>query len=164
MLRALGFAASHGALLAERRGELKWEVAWNIEAGRALQVEDIVAARRARGEIFHRAVQFFESWDLLLCPAAAVPPFPKTIRWPDRIDGAPLRDYIDWLLVCSAVTLTSCPALSVPGALTADGRPVGVQMVAPPRREDSLIRAAAAFEQTHDFAAMVPRDPAPPPA
>lgn len=164
VLRALGFAASHGALLAERRRELKWEVAWNIEAGRALQVEDIVAARRVRGEIFHRAVTFFESWDLLLCPAAAVPPFPKTTRWPDRIDGAPLRDYIDWLLVCSAVTLTSCPALSVPGALTADGRPVGVQMVAPPRREDSLIRAAAAFEQTHDFAAMVPRDPAPPPA
>ena len=164
VLRALGFAASRGDLLAERRRDLKWEVAWNIEAGQALQLEEIVAAQRARSAIFRRAVAFFEKRDLLLCPAAAVPPFPRTVRWPDRIDGVALRDYIDWLLVCSAVTLTSCPALSVPCALTADGLPVGVQMVAPPRREDALIRAAAAFEQASDFAAMVPRDPAPPPA
>ena len=160
VLRALGFAASRGELAAEHRRELKWEVAWNIEAGWALGVEEIVAAERARGEIFHRAAAFFARWDLLLCPAAALPPFPKTTRWPERIDGAELRDYIDWLLVCSAVTLTSCPAISVPCALTGDGLPIGVQMVAPPRREDLLVGAARSFEDAHGFAAMVPRDPA----
>jgi len=32
-------------------------------------------------------------------------------------------------------------------------------MVAPPRREDQLIAAALAFEDAHNFAAMVPMDP-----
>ena len=163
VLRALGFAATRGDLLDRHRDALKREVVWNIEAGRALRVEEIIAAERARGEIFRRAAAFFESWDVLLCPAAAVPPFPNATRWPDRIDGTALEDYIDWLLVCSAVTLTGCPALSVPCALTADGLPIGLQIVAPPRREDLLIGAAKRFEDACNFAAMVPRDPAAPP-
>ncbi|HEX9648847.1 MAG TPA: amidase family protein, partial [Alphaproteobacteria bacterium] len=56
-------------------------------------------------------------------------------------------------------TLTSCPAMSVPCGFTADGRPVGVQMVAPPRAEDRLLAAAAAFEGAHGYARMVPIDP-----
>ena len=72
-----------------------------------------------------------------------------------------LETYIDWLLICSAITLTGCPAISVPCGFTGDGAPIGVQMVAPHRREDSLLAFAHAFEQAHDFAAMVPLDPRP---
>ncbi len=161
VMRALAFAATRGDLLDAHRDKLKWEVAWNIEAGRALSVEEIMAAERNRAEIYRRAMAFFETYDLLLCPAAVVPPFSKTVRWPERVDGVDLQDYIDWLLICSAVTLTSCPAISVPCALTPDGLPVGLQIVAPPRREDLLIGAAQLFEDAHDYAAMVPRDPAP---
>ena len=164
VLRALGFAETRGDLLDEHRAELKWEVAWNIEAGRGLSAAEIMAARRDRAEIFKRAVAFFETYDLLLCPAAAVTPFPKTVRWPERIDGAALYDYIDWLLICSAITLTSCPAISVPCAFSPAGLPIGLQIVAPPRREDLLVAAAALFEDAHGFAALVPRNPAPPPA
>ena len=160
VLRGLGFATTRGDLLDDHRERLKWEVVWNIEAGRALGVEDIMAAERDRAAIFRRAVAFFETYDALLCPAAAVPPFANTTRWPERIDGTDLTDYIDWLLICSAITLTSCPAISVPCALTPAGLPVGLQIVAPPRREDLAIGAAKLFEDAHAFAAMVPRDPA----
>ncbi len=159
VLRALAFATTRGNLVDEHRDKLKWEVAWNIEAGLGLQVEEIMQAERARAEIFRRAVAFFEANDLLLCPAAVVPPFANTTRWPERVDGVDLREYIDWLLICSSVTLTGCPAISVPCALTPDGLPIGLQIVAPPRREDLLIGAAKLFEDAHDFAAMVPRDP-----
>ena len=40
-----------------------------------------------------------------------------------------------------------------------DGLPVGLQIVAPPQREDRLLSFAAAFEAGHDFAARVPFDP-----
>ena len=163
VLRALGFAETRGDLLDTHRSALKWEVAWNIEAGRGLSAAEIAAARRDRGEIFRRAVRFFETYDILLCPAAAVTPFPKTVRWPERIDGAALYEYIDWLLICSAISLTSCPAIAVPCALSASGLPIGLQIVGPPRREDAAIGAARLFEDARDFASLVPRDPAPPP-
>jgi len=159
VLRALGFARGRGALLDNHRELLKEEVVRNIGAGRALSPADISRAQLARGEIFHSATAFFEDHDLLLCPAAVTPPFDGSIRWLKEVDGTELETYIDWLLICSAITLTSCPAISVPCAFSDDARPIGVQMVAPPRREDSLIAAALAFEDAHDFAAMVPMDP-----
>ncbi len=159
VLRALAFAGGRGALLDDHRELLKEEVVWNIEAGRVLTSGDISRAQLARGAIFHRATAFFDEHDLLLCPAAVTPPFDGGIRWPKEIEGIQLETYIDWLLICSAITLTSCPAISLPCAFSTDGRPIGVQMVAPHRREDSLIAAALAFEDAHDFAAMVPMEP-----
>jgi amidase len=159
VLRALSFASGRGALLDHHRELLKEEVVWNIEAGRALSPADICRAQLARGAIFHSATAFFKEHDLLLCPAAVTPPFDGSIRWLKEVDGTQLETYIDWLLICSAITLTSCPAISVPCAFSDDGRPIGLQMVAPHRREDSLIAAALAFEDAHDFAAMVPMEP-----
>jgi amidase len=161
VLRAAAFATARGALLDKHRDALKPEVIWNIEAGRALAIDELVRAELARGALHHRAVAFFDDTDLLLCPAAIVAPFDGSIRWPGEVAGTRFETYVDWMLVCSAITLTACPALSVPCGFTADGRPVGLQMVAPPRREDRLIAAAHLFEQAHDFAAMVPIDPRP---
>ena len=161
VLRALNFASGRGALLDAHREALKEEMIWNIEAGRALSIDEIVRARLARGTLFRRARAFFETWDLLLCPAAIVPPFDGDIRWPDQVEGARLETYIDWLLICSAITLTGCPAISVPCGFTGEGAPIGVQMVGSHRREDTLVAFARAFEQAHDFAAMVPLDPRP---
>ena len=159
VLRALGFASGRGALLDNHRDLLKEEVVWNIEAGRALTSREISRAQLARSQIFHNATEFFADHDLLLCPAAVTPPFDSSIRWLEEVEGICLETYIDWLLICSAITLTSCPAISVPCAFSTDGRPIGAQMVAPPRREDQLIAAALAFEDAHNFAAMVPMDP-----
>jgi amidase len=57
------------------------------------------------------------------------------------------------------VTLTACPALSVPCGFTADGRPVGLQIVAPPKCEGRLLAAARLFEDAHPFAGQVPIEP-----
>ena len=43
--------------------------------------------------------------------------------------------------------------------MTADGRPVGLQIVGRPQGEAALLAAAAAFERQHPYASMVPRDP-----
>ena len=71
------------------------------------------------------------------------------------------------MLPCSAVSLLDLPALSVPAGLTADGLPIGVQLVGKPGGEAALLSAAAALERALAAlpdvrAAAVPRDPAPP--
>jgi len=55
---------------------------------------------------------------------------------------------------------TQCPAVSVPGELTDDGLPVGVELLGKPYDEPALIEMAYAYEQVADT--RVPPETAPP--
>jgi amidase len=158
-LRAAGFVADLGPLFETNRDDLKPDIVWNVEAGLRLTPEELGRAERARGAIYHRVAAFFETYDLLVCPAACVAPFPVEIRWIRELEGGVFHNYVEWLRVTSAITLTSCPAISVPCGFTADGRPVGLQLVGRPRGEAALLAAAAAFEEAAGIASLVPIDP-----
>jgi aspartyl-tRNA(Asn)/glutamyl-tRNA(Gln) amidotransferase subunit A len=54
---------------------------------------------------------------------------------------------MEWTPFTYPFNLTQQPALSVPCGFTADGLPVGLQLVAPQFREDLCLRAAHAFQQ-----------------
>ncbi|WP_119462191.1 amidase family protein [Rhodospirillaceae bacterium SYSU D60014] len=159
VLRAMGFVAGLGPLYDAHRDRLKPDVIWNIEEGLALTSDRIGRAERARGALYHRMAAFFSTHDLLACPAACVPPFDVKTRWVRAVEGTVFDNYIDWLRLSSAITLTSCPAISVPCGFTADGRPVGLQLVGRPRGEAPLLAAAAAFEEIADPAGLVPIEP-----
>jgi amidase len=159
-LRALDFAAGLGSLLAEHRARLKPEIVWNIEKGLALSAEDIAAAECRRGELYHRAVAFFETYDLLLTPATIVPPFPVEERYPTACQGHAFETYIDWLAIAYAITLTSCPAISIPCGFTRAGHlPVGLQIVGPPRGEAPLLAGAFLMEQLLGLGPITPIEP-----
>jgi aspartyl-tRNA(Asn)/glutamyl-tRNA(Gln) amidotransferase subunit A len=59
------------------------------------------------------------------------------------------------MYLCDALTvpasLAGLPALSVPCGFTADGLPVGLQLIAPPLREDLLLQVAHAYQQVTDW-------------
>jgi amidase len=155
-LRAAGFVAGHMEHYERQRHLLKPDVIWNIEHGLKLGSADIARAETARGALYHRMVAFFRTYDLLLCPAACVPPFDVGTRWLRSLDGVTFDNYVEWIRMTYAITLTSCPAISVPAGFTGDGRPVGLQLVGRPRGEADLLAAAAAFEETMDLARRVP--------
>jgi amidase len=75
-LRATLVAAALGEHLPNQRNRIKPDIAWNIEKGQRQSAADTVRAERTRGELYHRVSAFFETYDLLVCPAAPVPPFP----------------------------------------------------------------------------------------
>lgn len=158
-LRAAQFVGSYASLLETHRDQLKPEVIWNINKGLELTADEIARAELARGALFHRTAEFFRHYDLLLCPAAAVPPFDVDTRYVTEINGVKLDNYIAWALITFAVTLTACPAISVPCGFTRSGLPVGLQIVGPWAREDMVLSAAALFEQSTGLAAAVPMDP-----
>jgi aspartyl-tRNA(Asn)/glutamyl-tRNA(Gln) amidotransferase subunit A len=54
--------------------------------------------------------------------------------------------------------LAGLPALSLPCG-TADGCPVGLQLIAPPLREADLLAVAKRFEDAHPFKGMVAPEP-----
>ena len=163
IIRAFKFAADRKPLLDTHRDKLKPEVIWNIEKGLKLTALDIGRAEYLRGALVKRMAEFFETYDLLLCPAAIVPPFDVNVRYLGELDGHTFDSYIDWVGITYAITVTSCPAISVPCGFTADGRPIGMQIVAAPRQEAKLLAAAALFEDTLALARlpMDPKAPAP---
>ena len=158
-LRAARFAAARGPTLASHRDALKPEVIWNIEHGLRLSADDIGRAERERGVLQRRLAAFLADHDLLLCPAAIVPPFPVEQRYLAELNGHVFPSYIDWVAIAYAITVTGCPALSLPCGFTAAGLPVGLQIVGRPRGEASLMAAAAALEDVLGLVAQVPMDP-----
>lgn len=164
VLRAVGFAAKLAPLIDRHRDRLKPDVVWNIERGLALTGEQVGRALARRGELFHRMRAFFQRYDLLLCPTAIVPPFPVEQRYVDHVGDHRFDNYIDWIGITYALTLTSCPVLSLPCGFTASGLPVGLQVIGPPRGEAALLSAAAALEEVLGLADLTPIDPRPPQA
>jgi amidase len=118
----------------------------NVESGLSVGARDLAAAERTRQAVFHRFRELFERFDLLLTPAAPVRPYPVELNFPSEINGRRFENYTDWIAPAFLVTLVSLPAASVPAGLTADGLPVGLQIVAP-RFEEPLILGTAKLVQ-----------------
>jgi amidase len=159
VLRAFDFALSKAALLRSKRHLLKPEVIWNIEEGLKLTVERIERAEAQRVAMAERTLKFFEAYDLLLCPATIVPPYPIGNRYVAECDGKKFDNYVEWLGIVYAITLACCPALSLPCGFTASGLPIGLQMVAPPRGEAQLLAGAKALEDILGVRDSTPIDP-----
>ncbi len=164
VLRAAHFAAEKATLLEAEREKLKPEVIWNIERGLALTADEIGWAERERSLIQARVAAYFREHDLLLCPAAIVPPFPVELRYLEALGEHRFPTYIDWVAVSYAITLAGCPALSLPCGFTKTGLPVGLQMVGPPQGEAALLRAARALEEVLAVGSARPIEPRSPPA
>jgi amidase len=145
-LRAVAFVTDHTDEYENQRDKLKPDVVWNIEQGFALTGEQVARANRIRARLVANLAAFFDTYDLLLSPATIVPPYPVENRTVTECAGVTFETYIDWLAIAFAVTLTSAPALSLPCGFTADGLPVGLQMVGPLRSEGTLLSFAAALE------------------
>lgn len=158
-LRAFGFAIGTAPLLENHRDLLKPEVIWNIEKGLALSVTDIAKAERQRADMFRRMLTFFETYDLLLCPATIMPPFPVEKRYPTHCNGVEFGNYVEWLAIAYAITLVACPAISIPAGFTGEKLPIGLQIVAPPRAEARLLAGAKLMEQVIGLGAITPIDP-----
>jgi amidase len=158
-LRALSFATGMKPLLDAHRDKLKPEVIWNIEKGLALTADDIVKADHQRAAMFHRTLEFFDTYDLLLCPATIVSPFPVENRYVEECDGHKFDTYIDWLGIVYAITNVCSPALSLPAGFTAEDLPVGIQVIGRPGSDGQLLAGARLLEDILGIASKVPIDP-----
>lgn len=146
VLRARQFALRFGPDLPRTRARMKDTVVWNVEQGLSLTLAEVDRAEMAHTQLLARVAAFFETHDFLICPATQVAPFPLEQEWVSEINGVAMQTYLDWMSVCWAITVTGCPALSVPAGFTPEGLPVGLQIVAPRWHDRALLQLAHAFE------------------
>ena len=154
--RAMSFYVGKKSLLDTNKDLLKPEVVWNIEQAAEITVDDFARVELARARYLDRAVTFFEEYDLLLSPATIVPPYPVEQRFVAELGEHKFSNYVEWLSIAYAITITGHPALSVPAGFTKDGLPVGLQIVGGPRGEVNLLSAANLYEEISDLKNLVP--------
>jgi amidase len=145
-----------GPVLEKHRDQLKPEAIWQIESGSRLSGADISRAMVAHGEILERVRRFQDTYEFLLCAVNQVPPFDARIDWPHEIEGVRMENYVAWMKSASWITVTFRPAASVPAGFTAEGLPVGIQIVGRHRDDLGVLQIAHAFEQATGFGRQRP--------
>jgi len=149
--RAWRFELGFGDLLDEHRDQMKDTVIWNIEAGRALSGHDVSRAEKKRTELYHRVQDFLTDHEFLICPVSQVPPFDIDTPYIKEINGVQMDTYIDWMRSCYYISVTGCPAISVPCGFTEAGLPVGVQIVGRHHDDWGVLQLAYAFQEATAF-------------
>lgn len=93
-------------------------------------------AQKARTLLINEFNKIFESFDVIIGPVAPTPAFKLGENTED-----PVKMYLADIMTVPA-SLGGLPAISVPAGKTAEGLPVGVQLIGP-RQSDSLLLALA---------------------
>ena len=160
-LRSQQFVIDRELQLQSHRDQIKPDIIWNTERGLEQTPSRLAWAERERAALYRRFVAFFETYDLLITPGASTPAFDVELRHPTAIDGVKLEHYLGASMITAAITLTACPAVSVPCGFDRFGRPVGLQIAGRPRDEAGILQAAALFERLSGLDGQVPVDPRP---
>jgi len=146
-----GCAGAIGDRLEEWRDRLDRGLMRLTEIGLKASAADYVRATNRSHILWEKMQAFFDKYDLLLTPTLPVPPFPVGIDWPREIAGQKVHP-LNYLAFTYPFNLTGQPAASVPCGWTADGLPIGLQIVGRRFEDAAVLRAAAAFEEARPWA------------
>src|SRR5437868_2587250 len=124
-------------------------VAGNIRSGLATTTHDLGVAEAARTRIWHLFRDLCRTFDHLLTPCMAVPPFPVEQNYPETVAGKKMETYVDWFAPTFVLSLAGLPVASVPCGLDPDGLPVGLQIVGKPQGEEAVLALASLVQRRH---------------
>lgn len=157
IVEMLGFVEAAGKLVDERRSEVRRDLARNVDQGRAMSPDEIAEGLALRTEIFRGTAALLADYDVLALPATPLVSVPAAVAYPTKIGDTHLDRYFLWQRLACRVTVTAHPALSVPGGFSADGMPVGLQLVGPHRGDLALLNVAAGIEAATGFGERRPQ-------
>lgn len=137
--------------LAEGRHDLLTEstLDWFSRPGDGL-VESFQSIAYRRDALRAQIAAWMQQWPILVLPVASIPAFDVTDGMPDSfdVDGAAIGRY-DLMASCWAVSVLGLPAAVVRFGTSAEGLPVGVQVVGRPYADHEVVAVAAALEDAY---------------
>jgi amidase len=139
-----------------KRALMKPEAQFEVESGQKLTAYDIFDANAVRSAWYQAVRAFFERYDYCLLPSGQVFPFDAAIDWPKSIAGRTMDTYHRWMEVMIPVTMSSCPALTVPVGFNDKGLSMGLQIVGPNHGELECLQLAHAYDQATQWVAKFP--------
>ena len=139
-----------------QRALMKPELQWEIENGLSTTAMEVAIASRTRTAWYHAVRKFFDQYDFFIAPAGQVFPFDATIHWPKEVGGISMDTYHRWMEVMIPISMSGCPALSVPAGFNEHGLADGYSDRRPKSRRDGCMQLAHAYDQATDWVTKRP--------
>ena len=132
------------------RALIKPEALWEHDQAASLTGNALMAASVQRTAYYQHMLKLFETHDFLALPTAQVWPFDAQMRWPQEIttpNGTRAMDtYHRWMEVTIYATFAGLPCISLPAGFSAQGLPMGLQIIGRPQADAEVLRLARAYE------------------
>ena len=149
----VGVADTEGAgardeILRNQPGDLDQASRTRLQSAALVPAKVYNRAAKARVLLRRQVIAALSDVSILVSPTSPYPA-PKhtdlTARFENPDDVR--RRFFFRLAYTGIYSLTALPAISIPGGFTSDGLPIGLQLGAAPFAEETLFRAAFAYEQ-----------------
>lgn len=115
-----------------------------VERGRTRSASDYLDAVAVRMDLGRRMGDLHREYDVLVTPTVPITAFALGADVPPTWDAA---EWTSWTPFTYPFNLTQQPALSVPCGLSADGLPVGLQIVGARFGDATVLRVGDAYER-----------------
>ncbi len=145
--RGINFATAHMERVDNHRDKLGPNVIDNTERGLKFTAREIAWAQGEQSNIYRRYMDFFDDFDVLICPTAAVSPFPHEQLAVEEINGEKMPTYMRWLSLAYALTVALPVVVALPCGVDHKGMPFGIQIAGPNGSDGMIIEVAHAIEQ-----------------
>ncbi|HEY7336410.1 MAG TPA: amidase [Bryobacteraceae bacterium] len=129
----------------DRRADFGADVYALLQQGLLLPATDYIDAQRVRKMLAGDFARIWTSLDCLIAPVTAIPA-PRIGEMTVQVNGSTEDVRLASTRLTRPFNVLGWPALALPCGLSKAGLPIGLQLVAPPNREDTLIRVGAALE------------------
>ncbi len=146
VIRGFNYVTSHLEKVKKDKDLLGPNVIDNVERGLKFSMEDITWGHQEQTKIYNNFRKFFENYDVLICPAASVSPFPHENLYVEQINKEKLPTYMRWLALSYAPTMAIPCAWALPCGLDHKELPFGIQLVAPAGNDAKLSEIALAIQ------------------
>jgi len=130
----------------EALGLLEPLTRWLVGRGRSLSARELAEALATLAAFERSVIRQFSRFDAVLTPALAMTPRP--IGWYDAEDGERnFAQQVQYTPFTSFVNVAGLPAIVLPVHVTAEGLPMGVQLIGRPGGEAALLAIGAQLER-----------------
>ncbi|HLH42291.1 MAG TPA: amidase [Bryobacteraceae bacterium] len=130
-----------------RRSDFGPDVYALVQQGLLIPATDYLNAQRVRQRLAAEFVKIWESLDCLIMPVTAIPA-PKIGEVAIQINGIEEDVRAASTRLTRPFNVLGWPALAMPSGFSHGRLPIGLQLVAPRDREDTLFRLGAALEDS----------------
>ena len=146
-----------GKMTEEQQALLGPAVSGAAQRGRALRVEQYLAAQDQRRHYARTLQLFHERYAFLVTPTVATTAFDAQRTTPEGFESDPRA----WTPFASLFNLTAQPVISIPCGLSRAGLPIGLQIAGPRFADAGVLALAHLFEATQPSPIGLPTLPVP---
>jgi aspartyl-tRNA(Asn)/glutamyl-tRNA(Gln) amidotransferase subunit A len=132
--------------LKEWRDKIDPELIKMVDASLGYTGFDVMRAMSQRTKLYKAFYEFFKSYDILITPTIAIPPFELGIFYPPQINGKNVSPTA-WMPFTFPFNFTGHPAASIPCGWTNEGLPIGMQIVGNRFNDLLVLQVSQAFEE-----------------